>query len=68
MQVLVTMRIMRNVYNTWLPVEIFSFEGEPCPPHLIPEINQLGGKLRTLTTLHKDPSRIKNWVSHVAAT
>lgn len=61
-QVLVTMRIMRRVYDTHLPVEIFSFPGEDCPEHLRPEITALGGTLRTLASLHKDPTRVKNWV------
>lgn len=63
------MRIMRHTYNTWLPVEIFSFPGETCPPELVPEIEKLGGRMRILSTLHKDPSRVKNWVrtiKHIA--
>lgn len=50
-RVAVTMKILKNHYNTTLPAEIFSFPGESPPPELIPEFEGLNVTLRYVSVV-----------------
>lgn len=50
-RVLLTLKILRNHYNTSLPAEIFSFPGEMPPPDLLDEFVKYNATLRVVCHL-----------------
>lgn len=49
-RVLLTLKILRNHYNTSLPAEIFSFPGEMPPPELLDEFVKYNATLRVVSS------------------
>lgn len=47
-RVLLTLKMLRNHYNTSLPAEIFSFPGEMPPPDLLDEFGKYNATLRVV--------------------
>ncbi|KAK9894544.1 glycosyltransferase family 71 protein [Cystobasidium minutum MCA 4210] len=60
-RVLLTLKILRNHYNTSLPAEIFSFPGEMPPPELLDEFVKYNATLRVIEHASRDESRAKNY-------
>jgi len=48
-RVLLTLKLLRNHYNTSLPAEIFSFPGEMPPPDLLDEFAKYNATLRVVS-------------------
>lgn len=47
-RVLLTLKLLRNHYNTSLPAEIFSFPGEMPPPELLDEFVKYNATLKVV--------------------
>lgn len=62
-RVLLTLKILRNHYNTSLPAEIFSFPGEMPPPDLLDEFVKYNATLRVVCRLSPNLSNIQRWLS-----
>ncbi|GAA5949842.1 hypothetical protein JCM21900_004220 [Sporobolomyces salmonicolor] len=64
-RVLVSLRLLRSVYNTTLPAEIFHFPSESPSPSALEEFNALNASVISLETLSKDPSPGRTKSFHV---
>ncbi|GAA5923059.1 hypothetical protein JCM1841_000298 [Sporobolomyces salmonicolor] len=64
-RVLVSLRLLRSVYNTTLPAEIFHFPSESPSPSALEEFKALNASVISLETLSKDPSPGRTKSFHV---
>ncbi|GAA5881197.1 hypothetical protein JCM1840_001282 [Sporobolomyces johnsonii] len=64
-RVLVSLRLLRSVYNSTLPAEIFHFPSESPSPSALEEFSLLNASVISLETLSKDPSPGRTKSFHV---